>query len=278
MTWHTNVAMLRGYQSGALSAARAASVETHLAACADCQASLATVVDPARIERTWSAIADRLDGSTTPAEAILVRLGISEPRARLVAMTPSLRTPSLLALVALLALVTLTNAVDGGNPNAFYAFLVLAPLLPLVGVAAMFHSAADPARELTAATPTPAFELLLIRTLAIVAATTVLTSVAAVPLPFGWQAGAWLLPALGLTALTLALSTWMPTHWAGVGLGLAWLTAGVASWQFNRLDADVLARFAALRPGGQLLFAALAVAGAVLLLVRREALDLRRIA
>jgi hypothetical protein len=168
--------------------------------------------------------------------------------------------------------------VDGGNPNAFYAFLVLAPLLPLVGVAAMFHSAADPARELTAATPTPAFELLLIRTLAIVAATTVLTSVAAVPLPFGWQAGAWLLPALGLTALTLALSTWMPTHWAGVGLGLAWLTAGVASWQFNRLDADVLARFAALRPGGQLLFAALAVAGAVLLLVRREALDLRRIA
>ncbi len=52
---------------------------------------------------------------------------------------------------------------------------MLAPLLPLVGVAIAFGGRSDPVRELARATPTPAFQLLLARALAVVATTTALT-------------------------------------------------------------------------------------------------------
>lgn len=278
MTWHTDGATLRGYQLGVLPPARAASVEAHLAACAPCRADLAGVADVTRLDRNWSAITARLEErSLTRVERALVRLGIAEHDARLIAMTPSLRSPSVLGLVALVAVVGVASALDGGTRDAtFYAFVVLAPLLPVAGVAAAFGSVGDPARELTASTPKPAFELLLVRSLAVVAITTIITTVAALPFSGGWQAAAWLLPALGLTAASLALSTWVAAHWAAAGLATAWMVAAATSWRANHFDPDVVARFAALRPGGQALFALVAVAGTAIFLARRDALDLRR--
>jgi hypothetical protein len=184
--------------------------------------------------------------------------------------------PAAAAMVLALAFVSMTSLGGGVNSSAqLYVFLVLAPLLPLVGVAAAFGTGGDPARELTAATPTSAFELLVVRTFAIVAATTVLTTIAAIPLPSGWQAAAWLLPALGLTAATLALSTWLPAHVSGIALGVLWIAGASVSWRVNRFDADVLSRFAALRPTGQLLFAAITVACALIVVVRRDTIDHR---
>lgn len=278
MTWHTDGATLRGYQAGTLAPARSASVEAHLAACATCRAELAGAADGARLDRNWAAIADRLDErSLTHVERALIRLGIAEDHARLVVMTPAARSASLLGLVVLLALVSAVSALDGGSRDGtFYAFVVLAPLLPVAGVGAAFGSVGDPASELTASTSRPAFQLLLVRSLAVVAVTTVVTTVAALPFSGDWQAAAWLLPALGLTAASLALSTWVVAHAVAVGLATAWVVAAAASWRANRFDPDVLARFVALRPGGQALFAVVAVAGMAVVLVRRDAFDLRR--
>lgn len=281
MTWHTDPSMLAGYHEGTLGPARAASVEAHLAGCASCRSGLATWADPSRLAGNWAAIEERIDEPRPPVlERLLVRIGVGERHARLVSMTPFLRAPTVVGVAVLLAIVVLT-ALSGGpsRDGWFYLFLVVAPLLPLAGVAAAFGGLDDPLDELTRAAPTPAFELLLARALAVVAATTALSVVAAIPLPYsGWAAAAWLLPALGLSAASLALSTWVPAHWAATGLAGAWVTVAAVSWRVNRFDPDVVGRFAALRPVGQLLFAAMAVAGALVLVLRREALEYRRVA
>lgn len=278
MTWHTDVGMLRGYQEGALGAAHEASVEAHLASCAECRDHLATLADRIRLDRSWSVIVDQLNGPpTTLLERALVRLGIGEPRARLVALTPVLRSPSALAMVAALFGIAALNVVNGNEVN-LYVFLVVAPLLPLAGVAAAFGSIGDPVRELAASTPTSAFELLLVRTLTIVGVTTLVTAGASAVMPYGWASAAWLLPSLGLTALVMALATWMPVQHAGVVVGGVWTVGATISWRGNRFDHDALSYFVALRPSGQLALALLTVAAGLVCALRREAFDLRRFA
>lgn len=279
MSWHADRSMLADYQGGTLSAARAASVESHLTACGPCRSALATMADPSRLAGNWAAIEDRLDDRRPLLERLLVRVGLREHHARLVAMTPALRGRTLAAVAALLAAVVLVAVPGDGRDGGFYLFLVVAPLLPLVGVAVAFGGFNDPAHELTIAAPAPAFELLLARVLAIVTATSVLSLIAAVPLPHsGWTVAGWLLPALGLSAASLALSTWVPAHWAAAALGSAWVALALVSWRVNRFDVDDVDRFVALRPLGQVLFAAMAVAGALVLVLRRETLELGRAA
>ena len=277
--WHADQQSLIAYQAGGLSPARAASIESHLAACGACRSSLAARADPSRLALNWVAIEDRLDeGRRSLLERLLVRLGLRQHHAHLAIMTPALRLPTFGAVAVLLALVFVALAGDGPRDGQLYAFLVVSPLLPLAGVAVAFGGLNDPARELTRAAPAPAFDLLLTRVLAIVATTTLLSVVASIPLPHsGWAATTWLLPALGLSAASLALSTWVPTHWAAAGLGTAWVAAAVTSWRVNRFDADVVGRFAALRPSGQVLCAIVAAGGALVLVLRRETLEYRRI-
>lgn len=277
--WHADRQTLVDYQAGGLRPARAASIESHLAACGPCRSSLAAMTEPSRLASNWAAIEDRLDeGRQSRVERLLLRAGLRQHHAHLAIMTPALRVPTFGAVAVLLALVFAALAGDGPRDGQLYAFLVVAPLLPLAGVAVAFAGLNDPARELARAAPAPAFDLLLTRVLAIVTTTTILSVVAAIPLPHsGWAVATWLLPALGLSAASLALSTWVPTHWAAAGLGTAWVAAAVASWRVNRFDADVVGRFAALRPSGQLVFAVVAAGGALVLVLRRETLEYRRI-
>jgi len=278
MTWHADGPTLARYQAAALGPAAAASVEAHLDRCGDCRAALATMADPSRLARNWAAVEDRLDDGARPVLLrLLLRLGVHEHHARLVLMTPALRGPSIAGVVAVLTVVVLAAQADGGSGDAVFSlFLVLAPLLPLAGVAAAFGGF-DPLHELTRTAPTPAFELLLTRAVAILVTTTVLSALTALPLPLhGWEVAAWLLPALGLSAASLALSTWIPAHWAAAGLGSAWVAAAALSWRVNRFDADVLERFVALGPLGQLVCAALAATGAVVVVLRRDTLEFRR--
>lgn len=281
MTWHADAEVLRGYTRDVLTPAHAASVEAHLMTCADCRAELGNTSDVQRLVRNRALLIDRLDERTgLAAERLLTRLGISEHRARMVAITPAAHAPWVLGLAAVIGMVSLVTAFEGGGSRdaTFYMFLVLAPLLPVAGIAAAFGSGGDPARDLTNSLPTPAFELLLVRSLAVIAVTTGLTAVAAIPFPGGWEAAAWLLPALGLTASALALSTWVRPHRSAVAVGALWLLAAFTSWQANRVDPDVVARFFALQPDGQAVFAALGVAGAAAFYIRRHELDLRRFA
>lgn len=278
MTWHADASMLQRYQTRAMTHAMTASVEAHLMACASCRAELAELGDQARHTRNWEAITQRIDRpSLSLAERMLARVGLAEHRARLVVSTPALRLPWVVAVCAVLAMVVLLHEAGGDSPVSFFTFLVLAPVLPLAGVAAAFNGRGDPVRELISATPQSTLELVLVRTVAVVGVTSALTALAALPFSLEWTAAAWLLPALGLSAATLALATWIPATWAAGGLAAAWVAGAAATWRLHRLDPNIVERFAAFRLSGQLLFAALLVAGAAVVALRRDALDLRRV-
>jgi hypothetical protein len=190
--------------------------------------------------------------------------------ARLLAATPSLRASWLLAIVAALAFTVL--AADAG-PRGTLLFLTLAPILPLAGVALAYGPQVDRLHELGAAAPLSGFRLLLLRSAAVVATTTLLAGGAGLFLPgAGGVAAAWLLPALALSLLTLALSARLEPVQAAGGLAAGWV-AVVISAQREAGGEAALAEgdYAAFGVTGQLICLSLALAcAAVLVLARRH--------
>lgn len=268
MSWHLDEPLARRYAGDDLDPATAASVEAHLLGCAGCRASLAAALPAAaRVDAIWTEVVDRLDRPRGRLlERVLCRLGLREGEARLLAATPSLQLSWLAAV--LLALGFAVAAAHGAD-DAGAIFLLIAPLLPVAGVAAAYGPDIDPAHELTIAAPYRATRLLLLRSVSVLAGSLAVSAVAAFALPAtGWAQVAWLLPSLGLTVTTLALSTRLaPSVSAG-------LVAG--TW------AVVVIRLAQLRQTGalaggesQLIFLSLIVAAAVVVVVRRDQFDTR---
>jgi hypothetical protein len=265
-TWHVDDELLAAYARGDVDAAHAYSVEAHVVECADCQAAVASLVAPDRLEATWLDVVDALDAPRPrPVEALLARIGVAPHVARLLAATPSL-TASWLGAVAIALAVAVVGAHHGDRGIAL--FLCLSALAPVAGVAATFTRGIDPTHELSLAAPTSSVRLLLLRTVAVVGATLVLTAIAAATLPgLGWTAVAWLLPALGLTIASLALATYVaPPTAFGVVAGV-WLAVVIAS---AAEPGDALAAFDG---AGQLACAAITAAAGLVLTQRREALD-----
>lgn len=259
MSWHVHPEMLEQYARGDADAAQAYSVEAHLPACSECREQIAAVVDVARLEDIWHGVEERLDAPRRgPVEAGLIRLGVREHVARLLGATPSLRLSWLLACALVLTFAAWAAQGDGG----VFSFLVLAPVLPLAGVAAAFGRDVDPTYEIGLAAPMRSFDLLLIRALAVLASTTVLAALAALALPgLHWSAAAWLLPALGLTLASLALTTRLAAPLACGSLAVAWL---MTVWTGRTLTEEPLYVFG---PAGQIICALIA-AGAALVLAR----------
>jgi len=281
MTWHVDNDLAARYVDGGLTPARASSVESHLMACVACRQLLAAAVDSVDLARNWAAIADEIDQPRRGVvERVLVRVGLSDHLARLVVSTPSLRLPWLTAVGALLVVSTaLTSAAPPAGDRGVFFFLVLAPLLPLVGVAAAFSTRTDPAHDLTAAAPISTIELLLVRSLGVLVTTTALTCLAAVAIPnHGWSALTWLLPALGLTTTALALTRWCPALVAAIVVGLSWVVASSTALVGTTARSQVVDHFVAFRPLGQAGFVALTCLAATVVVHQRAAFDLRRIA
>jgi hypothetical protein len=183
----------------------AASAEAHLMACAACRAVLASHVDAERVAAIWSEVVDRVDAPRAGiVERVLVRFKVGEATARLVAATPTLRGPWLVAIAGVLIFAVVAAQSDD---RWLQAFLVGAPLVPLAGVAVAFAGGLDPTREIGLAAPYPGLRLLLVRTTAVLAVTMPAALVAGLALPGpAWLAAAWLLPAAGLTSAALALT------------------------------------------------------------------------
>jgi MFS family permease len=247
--------------------------------CDACRAMVSQSMDPARIRRSWQAVETMIDQPhRSMIERLLVRLGVRDHDARIVAGAPALSPAWLMAVAAVLVTALVLDSASDGWGSAFYVFLIAAPLLPLVGVAAAFHPSADPARELAIAAPKPVLEVLLARAVSVLGVTVVLTAIAAVIRPDdGWSAVVWLLPALGLTTSTMALATWVPAHWGAAGLGFLWVTAATINYRGARVSHDAVTRFVAFQPSGQFGFAVLAAGAAGVLLLRRTSLEVGRI-
>jgi hypothetical protein len=269
MSWHMDEPILDRYAGGTLGGASMYSVEAHLVGCARCRGELSRRVDASRVDRIWAGVRDLVEAPRTgPLERILVRAGVPAHVARLLMATPVLRPSWIVSVAATLAFAVLADRVVGAGA---LPFLIIAPLVPVIGVAAAFARPVDPVWEIGAATPVGGFRLTMIRVAAVLGVSVALAALAALGLPEeGWTAVAWLLPSLGLTALTLALSTTS---------GRLSTVAGsvAASWSVGVVLAGQLAeeRLAAFDARGQVLLAAIAVASIVIIVARRDVFERR---
>nr|WP_225859419.1 zf-HC2 domain-containing protein [Streptomyces albicerus] len=207
LTWHVAEDDLRAYVRGELAPPMLWSADTHLVSCERCRAVLAEVSDPVSLDEGWERLDAELDAPRAGfLESLLVRCGVADHTARLLAATPVLRLSWLGAVVAVLVM-TVAAAHTVPTMSSPSLFLALAPLLPLAGVALSYGPALDPTYEMAVVAPLHGFRLLLIRTVAVLAIGLGLNGVATLALPsYGLRALAWLLPALALTATGLALT------------------------------------------------------------------------
>jgi signal transduction histidine kinase len=198
-------------------------------------------------------------------ERLLTRVRVPEHVARLLTATATFRWSWIGAAVA--AVVVSVGAAHTA-PRTTLAFLVVIPLLPIGGVALAYGPWADPMDDLSRAAPVSSARLLLLRATAVLATTAVGMGLAALLLPgVDLPMFAWMLPSLGLTLATLALSTVVATHLAAAAITVAWVVAAAVA----ELRSDVTN--AALSGPGQIAFFVLAVGSAGVLAWRHERLD-----
>ena len=221
-TWHADPALAQAYADGRTDPTLTASVEQHLISCSRCRALVGLLAPPLSLDGNWALVLDRVQSPRPrPLEWLLTRLGIDAATARLLALTPSLRGAWLTGVALVLSLAVVVAYSD---PDGVAAFLRVAPLLPALGVAFAFGSAADPTHEIAAATPYPFLRLLAVRTALVIGSTMAPAAFAGALLPGSlWLAAAWLLPGLALASATLAVGSRVPPLATITGLGAAWV-------------------------------------------------------
>ena len=265
--WHAPADSLRRYAIGTVDDVTACSIEAHLERCALCRGVIATDADPVLMEAMWDGVEDRVDHPhLRVVERALRGVGLDEGSARLVAATPGLRLAWLAAVALIVGLVVLMCA----SADSDALFLAVAPLLPLLGVAAVFAPGVEPAGEIGAATPLFGFGLVLRRSEAVLVASFGMLILGALALPgLELRDAGWVLPALALSLTTIALSTRLAVVPIASVLGSAWITGlGVLSYLDGRNLAVVDA--AAFTVGGQIAFASAAAVAFTVIALRDD--------
>lgn len=269
-TWHIDDRILAAYADGTLDGAAAWSVEAHLPGCDRCRRAAAGLVDTGRLRGIRDAVLDHADRPRPgPVERLMVRLGVAEHTARLLAATPALRTAWLLAVATVLGLaVTAAYLADGEHRT--WMFLAVAPLLPVAGVAAAYGPGADPTYEISLAAPMSGFRLLLLRVAAVQTVTVGIALAASLALPdLALAAAGWLLPALALALVSLALSASLGPVNASAIAAAGWIAVVLATRPGTGVSAAN--PFTA---GGQVGCAVVAIVAAVVLVLYRRRFDI----
>jgi hypothetical protein len=278
--WHVPPDALDAYAERRADAVSAASVEAHLLDCPQCRATISATArtnqEQPRLDAIWAEVVEAVDApKPSLVERLCLRLGLPDGTARLLGATPSLRA-SWLGAVALTLAFVLLAAHQG--PEGMLLFLLVAPVLPLAGVAAAYGPGFDPTHELALAAPLSTTRLLFMRAMAVLGVTLVLAGAASLGLPhIGLLAGAWALPALALAAAALAASTWFEPTRAAITLAVLWVAVVVfAVHDAGRHGLAAVQHAAVFQPAGQATAAAIAVAAAVVVARRRSAFETGR--
>ncbi|MEX0700243.1 MAG: zf-HC2 domain-containing protein [Acidimicrobiia bacterium] len=256
MTWHIDANLIDGYRIGAFNRSAAASIEAHVSGCEECRRLV--MPDVSWLDEGWVAVADRVEAPQPNAvERVLVFMGVSSHLARLVAVTPGLR-PSWLGATTFVLLFAAFAAQVAVGRSGMDLFLAVAPLIPVAGVAFAYGQMVDPAHEITIAAPLDGFRLLLIRSAAVTAASTVISLGVDVLVPSPGITAVWLLPALALTLSSLAVGTRLPMWMAASGVAGGWVLLLIITGARSMPTA-------AFQPAARVYFVAvMAVAGIVL--------------
>ena len=243
-------------------------VEAHLETCRVCRDRLAAAV-AAEVPDVAALV-----GSVR--EGLGPRLGVPVSRRRYRSVRVSswltpVMVPWLGTVVSVTVLALLLDLAGGGygfgsGSGRVSLVLLLAPVLPVLGVAASWSQGLDPAYELTASVPRAGLQLVLRRT------ASVLAVVVPALLVGGWATGVpgvtaaqWLLPCLAFTSTTLALGGVVGVTRAAVAVVGVWAAAVLAP--------TVVASRAtfALQAGGLAVWGLVLAVGVGVVIVRRGA-------
>lgn len=190
-------------------------LEAHLEQCATCQAELREVTaahcpaDTALMEQVHR----RLSATLPPVPRRRWRR-VRGALARWAA--PALGPWTAAVVLVILGALVLSSAVAHDSPS----LLLLAPAMPLLGVAVSWGPHSDPVHELIATTPRAGLGLILRRTVAVL--TLVIPALAVAGGITGTAPALILLPALTLTCAVLALGSAVGVQRAATALGTGW--------------------------------------------------------
>lgn len=257
MTWHVDDALLTRWVEGLDGALTGASVEQHLLHCADCRAR---VPQPADFGAVWTRVRDEIEvPAASRLERLLVRIGVSGPDARVIAVSPAFRAAWLSGLAIVLGFAVV--AAMWGEARGQWLFVLVAPLVPAAGVAIGYDPQTEPAHELERVAPYSGARLVLLRSLVLIGTGTPVLFAASLLVP-GDLWFLWLVPAAALTVAVLAVSTWFsPLESAGV-LSLCWLAVAGSAGRGAAPER-------VLGSGFLLAYAGFAILAVVVLLLRR---------
>ena len=222
---HVAPAALTAYAAGTLGPDHATTwtIEVHLEQCAQCRARLAELAAPplrALLEDTRTTILAQARSGPRPVPRSPLQGRLRRWRLRWTDW--SVFGWAAMTCSAILAAVLL----DWNYPDRPSAVLLLAPVAPLAGLAVAWSHRGNPAWETIAGTARAGLELMLRRTLAVLAL--VLPPLAVAGLALGRNPALWLLPCLTFTAATLLLGSRIGVPFAAAVLGGGWLAAAGA--------------------------------------------------
>ncbi|NND73899.1 MAG: zf-HC2 domain-containing protein [Ilumatobacter sp.] len=224
-------------------------------------------IDQARLDANWRAITIELDAPrASRPERALRRIGLPSHVTRLVGATPALRRAWYLAIAGVVFVGLAATDADAPRQSVL-VLLMLAPLVPVFGIALAYGPNADPAYEMQLATPTRGLRLVAIRSFVVISISAVIvTSVALVSAVARPYAAAWLLPALAVTGTSLMLMTWVSPRRASIAAGTSWFVAVLVAEQTS----GALAAFTAI---GQVTASVVAVVSIGVAVRRRSSFD-----
>jgi hypothetical protein len=275
--WHATDDELALYRAGDCSPVLAASLEAHLVRCDRCRIAIARIAGSTDTDRRWGRLTDAID---RPSPTVMHRLHVAgddgaDVARQIAVATPAMRWAWLAALTLVLAIPIAVGLMAGHA--ALDTLMALAPLAPIAAVALAYQGVADPAGEITLATPANGLRLITMRAL--------IVSLAAIPLGLLTAlltdlpiilALAWLLPGLALASLVLAAGTtrWDPAYVA-IALGGGW-TLFVAAYAEARPAAGTAVAMTLAEPVVQTVCLAIALSALLLTFIRRDAVAYRR--